>query len=58
MKTPVQMQKRKDDLGAYWYLTCRYCPWSARCGDKITASEEKRGHAKTCYHYLKKQGLR
>lgn len=51
---PVTLQKRKDSHGPYWYLTCRYCPWSARCGDKVLAHEEKRSHGESCWHYRKK----
>jgi hypothetical protein len=58
VKPPVTMRKSNDRRGDYWYLECRYCPWSARTGDKIGAQEEKRSHTKTCFHYLKKIGLR
>lgn len=56
-KSPVTMKKCNGEQ-VYWHLTCQYCPWSARAGDKITARETKRDHTKHCYHYLKRLGLR
>lgn len=59
LKLPVEMRKsRSRAQGGVWILTCRYCPWSALTGDKLTAQEEKASHTRTCYHYLKRLGLR